>query len=288
MTCNELTEPARNILSTETASPQFQRADGKLAIDVVWRQGRTRLNALRQNAPCRVFFPSVSDASIMEAICVNTGGGLVEGDRVSTVITVGSGAGLLSTTQAAEKIYRSLTKICIVTSDLRIAGGGLLLWLPRETILFDGARLSRMQEVSLEKTSRFLAAEVIIFGRIARGERLNHGELRDNWSIRCDGKLLWMDCLRLEGDFARHNGRRFGFGDSAGLATILYFGGDAASFLPLAREAAARNGGGATLVNSILLVRFLNHDEALLRAASLSLTDELRRVIGGSMVSGDV
>lgn len=243
------------------------------------------MNALRQNAPCRVFFPKVFDASIMEAILVNTGGGLVEGDRVSTAITVGGGAGLHITTQAAEKIYRSLTESCIVKSDLRIAGDGLLLWLPQETIMFDGARLCRHQMVSIEKASRFLAAEVVIFGRIARGERLDAGQLRDNWSIRCDGKLLWMDCLRLEGDFAAHRARRFGFGDSAGLATVLYAGGDAASFLPLAREMAARNGGGATLVNGILLARFLSHDEAFLRAASFSLADELRRAIVGSMVS---
>jgi len=222
----------------------------------------------------------------MEAIIVNTGGGLVEGDRLSTVITVGMGARLNVTTQAAEKIYRSLTETCAVSNDLRVAGDGHLIWLPRETIMFDGARLSRRLAVTVERKSRFLAAEVLIFGRIARGERLTHGQLRDTWSIHCDGKLLWMDCLRLEGDFAAHRARRFGFGDSTGLATVIYFGGDAASFLPFARATAARNGGGATLVNGILLARFLNHDEALLRAAPAALAGELAQIITGSVSRG--
>lgn len=214
--------------SAEAPSRRFQRADGGLVVGVAWKSDGNRLNALRQNAPCRVFFPRVSGASIMEAIVVNTGGGLVEGDRISTMVTVGRGAGLHVTTQAAEKIYRSLTEICTVESDLRVAGEGLLLWLPQETILFDGARLSRLQIVSVENASRFLASEVVVFGRIARGEKFAYGQLRDTWSIRCDGKLLWQDRLRLEGDCAVHRTRRFGFGNSAGLATVIYFGREAA------------------------------------------------------------
>ena len=224
------------------------------------------------------FFSGGAAGAMMEAVLVNTGGGLVEGDRVSCAISVGAGACLRADTQAAEKIYRSLTGICEVSCDLRVAVGGLLLWMPRETIMFDGARLSRKLDVSVEKNARFLAAEVLIFGRIARGERLTHGQLRDSWAIRCDGKLLWMDCLRLD-DFTAHRARRFGFGDSAGLATVVYFGGDAERFLPFAREAAAANGGGATLVNGILLARFLNPDEALLRAAPAALAGELARLI---------
>lgn len=220
----------------------------------------------------------------MEAIVVNTGGGLVEGDHLSTMITVGDGARLRVESQAAEKIYRSLTEVCAVSIDVRIAGGGLLIWLPQETIMFDGARLSRRFDVSVSDGSRFLAAEVLIFGRIARGEHLTYGEVRDCWSIRRDGKLLWMDCLRLEGDIGIHRARRFGFGDSVGLATVLYFGGDAASLLPCAREAAARHGGGATLVNGILLTRFLSDDEAVLRAAPAALAAELLRMIAGPVV----
>lgn len=268
--------------SKEEFFPRFQRADGGLVLGVICTSGGTRLNVLRQNTPCRVFFSSIG-TSFKEAILVNTGGGLVEGDRLSSTITVGSGARLHVTTQAAEKIYRSLTMNCIVTNDLHIDEGGLLLWLPQETILFDGARLSRRQSVSVAKTSRFLAAEVTVFGRIARGERVTCGQLRDTWSIRCEGKLLWMDCLRLDGDFSAHRARRFGLGDSIGLASVIYFGGDAASFLPLARRAAARDGGGATLVNGILLARFMNPDEGLLRQAASDLAADLRKAITASV-----
>jgi urease accessory protein len=263
-----------------------QRADGGLVLGVVCSSEGTRLKTLSQTSPCRVFFPSVPDSAIMEAVLVNTGGGLVEGDRVSATITVGAGGRLRVESQAAEKIYRSLTEVCIVSNDARVAAGGLLIWLPRETIMFDGARLCRRLDVSVTRSSRFLAAEVVIFGRIARGERLTHGQLRDSWSIHCEGKLLWMDCLRLEGNFAAHRARRFGFGDSVGLATVLYFGGDASSLLPFAREMAARNGGCATLVSGILLVRFLSHDEAMLRAAPAALSGELARMVTGQVIRG--
>ncbi|VFU09735.1 urease accessory protein UreD [Methylocella tundrae] len=219
----------------------------------------------------------------MEAILVNTGGGLVEGDRISSEIRVREGARLTVTTQAAEKIYRSLTEETRITTDLAVAEGAQLTWAPQETILFDGARLRRRQCVSVTKTSRFLAAEIVIFGRIARGERFTCGSLRDNWAIRCRDKLLWMDCLRLDEGFLAEKARRFAFGDSAGLGTIIYFGPDSASILPVAQDAAARLGGGATLVNGVLLARFLNDDEAQLRAASFSFAEELHKSMAGSV-----
>ncbi|MDQ6868893.1 MAG: urease accessory protein UreD [Pseudomonadota bacterium] len=89
------------------------------------------------------------------------------------------GAGLHVTTQAAEKIYRSLTEICVVANALRIAGDGLLLWLPQETILFDGARLSRHQVV-------WLSAMIRPRSRPNRGDY--HRQVR-NVSARCVVRL---------------------------------------------------------------------------------------------------
>jgi urease accessory protein len=214
----------------------------------------------------------------MEAILVNTGGGLVEGDHISIAVSVGPGARLIVGTQGAEKIYRSLTSETVVDTDLFVAEGAVLIWSPQETIVFDGAHIKRDQVVSVAKTSRFLASEVVVFGRVARGERFAYGQLKDSWTVRCEGQLLWVDKLRLLGDISQRT-RRFSFGDSAGLGTIIYFGCDSSSILPQARDRAARLGGGATLVNGVLVARFLNDDEARLRAASSAFADGLRKTI---------
>ncbi len=44
----------------------------------------------------------------LDAVIVNTGGGMTGGDRFSLGIKVGAGADVSVTTAAAEKIYRSL------------------------------------------------------------------------------------------------------------------------------------------------------------------------------------
>lgn len=262
--------------------PRFQRAKGGLAFSVAVKSGAPKLSALRQDAPCRVFFPTRADATMMEAILVNTGGGLVEGDHISVAIRVGVGARLTVGSQGAEKIYRSLTDATLVETNLTVAADGVLIWSPQETIIFDGAKVTREQRVAVEKTSRFLAVEVLVFGRIACGEQFTYGQLRDSWSIRCGGELLWVDRLRLEGDVKAKRTRRFAFGDSAGLGTIIYFGCDSSSLLPLARSCAERLGGGASLVNGVLVARFLNSDEAGLRASSSAFAESLRATIAAS------
>src|SRR6185503_14214326 len=49
-------------------------------------------------------------------------------------------------------------------------GQAWLEWLPQEAILFDGARLRRQTEVNVAPGGQFLGCEMIVFGRLARGE----------------------------------------------------------------------------------------------------------------------
>jgi len=81
---------------------RFQRADGGLVLGAVAPIGIDKAEHLTPERSLPRFFRAFSDRSILEAIIVNTGGGLVEGDRLSTTITVGMGARLNVTTQAAD------------------------------------------------------------------------------------------------------------------------------------------------------------------------------------------
>jgi hypothetical protein len=77
-----------------------------------------------------------------EVILINTAGGLTGGDRLDWTFDV-DGTNLIATTQAAEKIYRSLGNDAEIHSRLTGSSGARLYWLPQEAILFDGARLRR-------------------------------------------------------------------------------------------------------------------------------------------------
>ena len=261
----------------------LQRAHGVLRLEIRQKDGRTALHSVYQQAPCRALMPAVEPGAPLEAVLVNTSGGLVGGDRIESTIAIGPDASAVLAGQAAEKVYRSTGADTEVRTALSVAGGAWLEWLPQETILFDGARLHRLLSIDLAPEARLLAAETVIFGRSARGERFSRGFLHDSWAIRRNGRLAWMDAVRLDGDVEALRSRAFGFGRAAGYATLLHAGPAAASFLPLAREivAAAPAEGGATLVSGLLLLRFIAEDAARLRSAVAGAVCRLRAEIAG-------
>ena len=108
------------------------------------------------------------------------------------------------TTTAAEKIYgipMALDAAVGTRIDvgLTVAAGASLEWLPQETILFDRAQLDRQLSATLEPGGRLLMAEMLVFGRLAMGETMRDGLLRDRWRIRRGGRLVLAEELALKG-----------------------------------------------------------------------------------------
>ena len=104
-----------------------------------------------------------------------------QGEIVLCVEAAGPSATLTITTQAAERVYRTLGPAATVDIKLKADTGSTLLWLPQETILFDGASLTRTFELDLRAGATFLAVESAIFGRAAMGEAVKSVALHDRW-----------------------------------------------------------------------------------------------------------
>jgi urease accessory protein len=234
----------------------LQRCDGALEVAFARRGAATAVARLYQRNPCRVHFPHGEADGAALAMLLNTAGGLTGGDRIAIGVTAEAAASATVTSAAAEKIYRSLGADCSVTIDLAVGDGAWLEWLPQETILFEGARLRRSVSARVAPTGRLLAAEMLVFGRVARGERWRTGALFERWRVECAEAPTWYDAMRLDGDMLD---RAAGLGGAEALATAIYVAADAQRHLPLAREttAGASCHGGATLVNGMLVARFI-------------------------------
>src|SRR5688500_10235340 len=87
--------------------PIFQRARGRGAITAFESNGRTRLAVLHEDGCAKIRLPNTSDHSL-QAVLINTAGGLTGGDDVRWEATAGAGTTLVLTTQACERVYRSL------------------------------------------------------------------------------------------------------------------------------------------------------------------------------------
>ena len=244
------------------------RSRGRVRLSFGLRAGHIALDELFQEGCSRVLRPHVPPGSPPQAVLLNTGGGITGGDEMETTVRVGNGAGAVITSQAAEKIYRSAGGEGHVTTDLSVADGAWLAWLPQETILFDGGRLQRETRISVAAGGRLLACEAIGFGRQARKERVHNGYLRDSWRLERDGTLAWADSLRLDGNIAGILARTAIADGAMALASVLYVADDAEYLLPVARDLAgcAHVTAAATSMGHILLARFAADSLYALRA----------------------
>jgi len=263
--------PAAPAAMAERYGAQVPGVRGVAEAAFVRRAGGTALASLFQHDPLRILFPTPPPGEIATAALVTTSGGLVGGDALSVRVEAGEGTAVLATAQAAEKVYRSSGADCRIDMTLAAGPGAWLEWLPQETILFDGARLRRWTVLEVATGSRLLAGEMLAFGRAARGERLRSGLLRDAWEVRRAGRLAWAEALHVDGDMAAVLAHPAGLGGAVACATAVYAGDDAPARIETARALLADGGEAvrraATVVNGVLVARFIAGDAAALRRA---------------------
>ncbi len=246
-----------------TAPLRHQRASGTVRISFRHRAGATRLHRLFQEGAAKVRLPRLGGA-IPEAVLINTAGGLTGGDRFANEIVLETGSRAVLTTQACERIYRSLGGPAEIVTRATLEAGAALDWLPQETILFDGGRVTRRFEVAMAADAALLAVEAVIFGRTARGEIVRTGSFRDRWRIFRGGKLLFADDLRLEGPIAELLARPAVLNGNAAMATVLLAAPECENKLEAVR-AAIGDAAGASAWNGKLLVRLAAQDGFALR-----------------------
>lgn len=250
--------------------PDALRSQGRLFVEARALGARTVLGRLNEAGPSRARFPlSGKRGGSLEAVLINTGGGIAGGDALETQLVARAGARLVATTQAAEKIYRSDGSAARIDVDLAAEQGASLDWLPQWTILFDGARVARRIHAAAAPDARLLLVEPLLLGRAARGERMEGGLLADAWRIRRGGRLIYADGLNLSGPIAAGLDRPALGGGAAALATVLLVAPDAEARLDAVRAAlglpdALPSGveAGASAWDGMLAVRLLARESA--------------------------
>jgi urease accessory protein len=196
-----------------------------------------------------------------EAILINTSGGLAGGDVVHIKGEVGAGAKLTLTSQAAERVYRTLGPPADVRVALSAGKDSTLLWLPQESIFFEDSALSRTLDVEVAEGATFLAVEPMVFGRTEMGEHINRVSVVDRWNIRLEGKLIHAEAFRLGPHWSRSQAS---FADNHAAATLLLVSPQADLLLDKVRHVLGPND-GASAWNGKLVARLLANDGFHLR-----------------------
>lgn len=248
---------------TRVATPP--RARGAVDLCVAERAGGTHIARLRQEGCLKCVLPTVfrNDA---EAVLVNTSGGVTGGDKIDVRATLEDCTHLSITTQAAERIYRTLDgSTGEVRNHVTVGDQAQLAWLPQETILFDRARLKRNLTIDLAETSRLLLCETLVFGRAAMGEQVHELHLEDRICVTRNGAPLYRDGIRLNGDAAAQLARPAVGAGAGAVATVVCVSPDAQAVLGAVRDLLPPTAGASLLHEDVLVLRALAADSLALR-----------------------
>jgi urease accessory protein len=269
---------ARLALAEAVTSPALQRARGEGRVVAVARDGKTEIQTLYQDGCAKVRLPH-THSNALQAVLMNTAGGLTGGDHVQWTATAMPGANLVLTTPACERVYRSIGGDARVENRLVAHEGAHIDWLPQETILFEGSRLDRRLEIELAEGATLTAVEAVLIGRQAMGEAAPTARLRDNWRIRRGGKLIHAEATVLSDDPTERSSLSLLDGAVA-FATVLHVAPDAGRKLDAVRALLPQSG-GASVIGERLTVR-------LLARSGLSLRRSLSPIIALLSSAGSI
>jgi urease accessory protein len=256
--------------------PLAARARGAVRARFAALDGRSAIADLYEAGGLRLRFPR--NAQTCEAVLVNTGGGIIGGDRAELSFSADAGADAMITTQSAEKIYRAQAEPAEIALSLEAGAGARLEWLPQETILFEGAKLKRNFTLDMAEDARVTLLEATTFGRLAMGEESINGLLADTWRLRRGGRLVYADNLRLDGALGETLDRKTCGNGARATALFLHLAPEAESLVDLARDllAPAPCAWGASAWNGLLAIRLLSPQPEQIRAALVPLLETLR------------
>jgi len=254
----------------------------------------SRLDQFRQQGCCKIRLPQLTTqtgsgknitAALLEAVMINSSGGLTGGDRLDWRFKTAANTALGITTQACERAYKSNKDTAKVTVDLTLEANSQLNWFPQETILFDGSALERNLTINMAESAKLCMVEPIIFGRQAMGENLQRAHFRDRWQIRRDGHLVHSEAFAISKTDKPKNAYidpllgRHSLDGNLAVATVLLVSPDAEDKLEAARAYARAENDKEFLVvsawNGKLLARLLFKDAYTLRKSLIPLLELL-------------
>lgn len=131
---------------------------------------------------------------------MNTGGGLLNGDRYHMEFVLREGAEAFITTQSSTKIYKTLTQPAVQTIEIHLEKESLLEYLPDPVIAYQDARFKQQMTVRMAKDASFVCTDIFTPGWAPDGTLFRYGLLQGRLHIYVDDRLILFDHVKLEPD----------------------------------------------------------------------------------------
>jgi urease accessory protein len=179
------------------AEPVAASWKAKLALGFAREGSRSVLTERAQDGPLVVQKPLYPEGGdVCHAIIVHPPGGIAGGDELALHVACAAQSHAVLTTPGAAKWYRSAGPRARQSLDFKVAG--TLEWLPRETIVFDGALAALDCTIVLGADARYIGWEIVCLGRRGSGERYERGTLKLSTRIDREERPLFLEQGEIE------------------------------------------------------------------------------------------
>ncbi|MEM9163037.1 MAG: urease accessory protein UreD [Cyanobacteria bacterium P01_F01_bin.4] len=143
-----------------------------------------------------------TDPHRVYAYIMNACPGLLSGDNLQLALQVGARASLYLTDQSATKVHSRPAggPTAYQTWTLEVGAHAYLEYAPEPMILFSAAALTQRMQVTLHPQGRLVLSEIIVPGRLARGEVYAFDQFQSQLRVQTpEGELCFADNQRLLG-----------------------------------------------------------------------------------------
>ncbi|MCH2159562.1 MAG: urease accessory protein UreD [Oleiphilaceae bacterium] len=261
--------------------------EANLHLSYSLKSNRTIVSNMRFKGPLRVQRPFYPEQGRCHTYLLHPPGGMVSGDKIDISVDVNEGAESFITTPSAGKLYGADSENVVQTQniELNVADNATLEFLPQENILFDRANGKLSTSINLSKSSKFIAWDMLSFGRPHGGYHFKSGSLDQLLQIKIDGKLVLHEGFKTDDDLTI-------LSSPVGMMGHLHMGSlfivvpekieHYAAWTEQARELLVNDETlrmAATQRNGVLMIRALSDDIEMLRNAFIKVWQGLRLAV---------
>ena len=233
-----------------------------LALEFAQRYGKTVLSHSSHHGPLMVQRPFYPEGDTCHVYILHPPSGIVAGDALTITAKAHGDSSALITTPAAAKFYRSEGRIAKQQVQLSVADNAALEWLPQETIVYEGAKVSSQLQLNLAAAARFIGWEILVLGRPAANEGFSAGSVTLNWQVRRAEKIYYQERLQLDSlAFAA----RWGMNAHSSCGALLAYPCDSQQLQAVQELIGSHPARGVTLLDELLICRALDDRADVLR-----------------------
>ena len=171
---------------------------GELKLSFAQQNDRTVMTESFFRVPLQVMKPRYDVSGCACVYLLSPTGGVVQGDDYQIDVTLAADTHVTLTTQAATKVYAMPRQGATQSMQVRVGKDSIFEYLPDSMILFQDANFSQDISLFLERGAKVALQEIVVPGRLARGETLAFTQYQSRIEASDSDGLLFYDICRLK------------------------------------------------------------------------------------------